>query len=123
MQYNVEKKSHYSITLCDCSWGTDWGINGYMKLARNQGNICGVATMASYPVGLTAVNTPPERRPKRISPPQKLNFPPFDGILHSTVSPTSASVTSVSLSSASRSVHTDITGFAAFPLLVIALAF
>ncbi|XP_072561499.1 cathepsin K-like [Paramormyrops kingsleyae] len=32
------------------SWGTDWGVNGYMRLARNGNNTCGIATMASYPI-------------------------------------------------------------------------
>jgi len=32
------------------SWGTDWGIDGYLYLARNDNNMCGVATYAFYPV-------------------------------------------------------------------------
>ena len=32
------------------SWGSDWGMDGYMYLARNSNNLCGVATAASYPL-------------------------------------------------------------------------
>lgn len=32
------------------SWGTEWGLDGFMKIARNANNTCGIATEACYPV-------------------------------------------------------------------------
>jgi len=32
------------------SWGAQWGVNGYIYMARNRNNACGVATRSVYPI-------------------------------------------------------------------------
>jgi len=46
--YGSEAQGDYWIVKN--SWGTTWGDEGYFKLARNDHNMCGLATQASYPV-------------------------------------------------------------------------
>lgn len=47
------------------SWGTNWGMDGYMHMLRNSGNsqgVCGINMLASYPTK-TSPNPPPSPGP------------------------------------------------------------
>jgi len=48
--YGVEEETKEAYWLIKNSWGTSWGLEGYIKIARNDGNMCGVASTASYPL-------------------------------------------------------------------------
>lgn len=46
--YGTEDSADY--WLVKNSWGTTWGDKGYIKMARNRENHCGIAAQASYPL-------------------------------------------------------------------------
>lgn len=47
--YGTDEETGMDYWLVKNSWSEKWGENGYIRMARNKGNMCGIASMFSYP--------------------------------------------------------------------------
>ncbi|GAB6024156.1 hypothetical protein CHUAL_008867 [Chamberlinius hualienensis] len=49
--YGTDKTTGREYWILKNSWGTNWGEDGYMRLARNENNQCGIANCPIYIFG------------------------------------------------------------------------
>jgi hypothetical protein len=57
------------------SHGKDWGENGYIRMARNKNNLCGIASDAMYPTGVASVTPDPPQVDENPIEPQSTEIP------------------------------------------------
>jgi len=48
--YGVDTTNSHHYWIVKNSWGTSWGQQGFIYMAKDRNNNCGIATSASYPI-------------------------------------------------------------------------
>jgi cathepsin L len=48
--YGIDKKTKQDYWYVKNSYGSSWGENGYIRMARNRNNHCGITEFAVYPI-------------------------------------------------------------------------
>jgi cathepsin L len=48
--FGVDTTSKRNYWIVKNSWGTDWGMEGYIYMSKDRDNNCGIATLPSFPV-------------------------------------------------------------------------
>ena len=48
--YGIDKVGNNSFYIIKNSWGTDWGMDGYIYFSMSIPNMCGIATASCYPI-------------------------------------------------------------------------
>jgi len=48
--YGVDATLNKEYYIVKLTWGVNWGESGYIRIARNAGNMCGVATFGYYAI-------------------------------------------------------------------------
>jgi hypothetical protein len=56
--YDTDKDGHAYWTV-KAPWGKNFGVDGFVQIAKDHGNACGIASEWAYPMGVKYTPPPP----------------------------------------------------------------